>query len=90
MIAILSTIENFWKTKIKSYGDEATEFYKKQVPIVSSKHICLAVINIDSALKNDESCYPQVFLTQCNVVKSDYTYFRRLWEFLSRFWWRID
>ena len=43
--------KNFLKTKIKSNGDEVTEFYDKKIPKVDSNHTCLAGINLDSALK---------------------------------------
>ena len=39
------------KTKIKSYGDEGTHFYNKEIPKVDSNHTCLAVISLDFALK---------------------------------------
>ena len=42
------------KTKIKSHDDEVIDFYDKKIPKVHSNHICLAVINLDSALKKDE------------------------------------
>ena len=35
----------FLKTKIKSYGDEVTDFYDKEIPKVNSNHSCLAVIS---------------------------------------------
>ena len=41
----------FLKTKIKSYGDEVTDFYDKEIPKVESNHTCIAVIRLDSALK---------------------------------------
>ena len=41
----------FLKTKIKSYGDDVTDFYDKEIPKVNSNHTCLAVISLDSALK---------------------------------------
>ena len=47
------------KTKIKSYGDKATD---KEMPKAGSNHTCLAVITVDSALKKDENFYPQVIL----------------------------
>ena len=53
------------KTKEKSYGGEATDFYDKEIPKLDSNRTCLAGINLDSALKNDESSYPQVFLKEC-------------------------
>ena len=49
------------KTKIKFHGDEVTDFYDKKIPKVDSNHTCLAVINLDSALKKDEDYHPQVF-----------------------------
>ena len=36
--------KNYLKTKIKSYGDEVTDFF----------HTCLAVTSLDSALKKDD------------------------------------
>ena len=47
------------KTEIKSHGDQVTEFYDKEIPKLDSTHTCLAVISLDSALKNDENYYPQ-------------------------------
>ena len=53
--------KEFLKTKIKSQGDEVTDFYDKKIPKVDSNHTCLAVISLDSALKKDENYYPQCF-----------------------------
>ena len=36
----------FLKTKIKSYGDEATDFHNKGMSKAGSNHTCLAVITI--------------------------------------------
>ena len=47
----------FLKTKIKSHGYEVQTFYDKKFPKVNSNHSCLAVINLDSALKKDENYY---------------------------------
>ena len=52
----------FLKTKIKSHGDEITDFYDKENPKVDSNHTCLVVISLDSAFNKDGNCYPQVFL----------------------------
>ena len=49
------------RNKIKSHGDEVTEFYDKKVPKLDSNHTCLAVISLDSALMKDDNYYPQVF-----------------------------
>ena len=37
--------KEFFKTKIKSHGDEVTDFYDKQIPKVDSDHTYLAVIS---------------------------------------------
>ena len=50
------------ETKIKSHGDEVTDFYNKEIPKMDSNYTCLAAISLDSALKNQESYYPQVLL----------------------------
>ena len=47
--------KEFLKTKIKSHGDEVTDFYDKKIPKVDSSHTCLAVISVDSAFKKDEN-----------------------------------
>ena len=57
------------KTKIKSHGDEFTDFHDKEISKVDSNHTCLAVISLDSALKRDEYYYPQVFLKECKYIK---------------------
>ena len=36
---------------------------------VYSNHTCLAVISLDSALKKDETYYPQVFLKECKYIQ---------------------
>ena len=43
------------KTKIKFYINEVTDFYDKEIPKVDSNHICLAVINWESALTKNEN-----------------------------------
>ena len=50
-----------WKIKIRSYGDEVTDFYNNGIPKVDSNHTCLAVISLDSVLKKDENCFLQLF-----------------------------
>ena len=68
MIVSLSII-HFFENKVKSHGDEVTDFYTKEIPKVDSNHMCLAIISLDSALKKDENYYPQVFLKQCKYIK---------------------
>ena len=53
------------KTKTKSYGDEITDFYYKEIPKVDFNLTYSAVINFNSALKKDENYYPEVFLKEC-------------------------
>ena len=40
-----------FKTKIKSHGDEFTDFYDKEIHKIDSNHTCLAVINLDFVVK---------------------------------------
>ena len=54
--------KEFLKAKIKSHGNEVTDFYDKKVPKEDSNHTCLAVITLDCALKKNGNYYPQVFL----------------------------
>ena len=44
LIANPSTIKKNLKTKIRSYGNEATDFHDKELPDTSSNCTCLAVI----------------------------------------------
>ena len=39
--------KHFLKTKIKSYGDEATDFHNKEIPKEGSNHTCFAAIVVD-------------------------------------------
>ena len=55
-------------TKRKSHSGEATDLYDKEIPKVDSNHTCLAAISFDSALKKDESYYPQVFSKECKSI----------------------
>ena len=54
--------KEFLKAKIKSHGNEVTDFYDKKVPKEDSNHTCLAVITLDAALKKNYNYYPQLFL----------------------------
>ena len=56
------------KTKIKSNSDKVTDFYDKKVWKVDSNHTCLAVISLDSALKEDDNYYLQVLLKECRYI----------------------
>ena len=61
--------KNCLKTKIKSFGYEATDFYDKEIAKLSSNHPLLAVITIDSVLKINESYHPQAFLKKCKFIE---------------------
>ena len=43
--------KKYFKTKIKSHGDEFTDFYDKEIHKIDSNHTCLAVINLDFVVK---------------------------------------
>ena len=44
-------------------------FYDKKIPWVDSNRTCLAVISLDSALKEDDNYYQQVFLTESKYIE---------------------
>ena len=69
LIASLSVIKLFLKTKIKIYGDEVTDFYNKKIPKMVFYHTCLAVFWLDSALKKDDNYYLQVLLKECKYFE---------------------
>ena len=54
--------KEYLNAKIKSHGDEVTDFYDKEIPKLDSNHTCLAVISLNSGLKKDDNYYLQVFL----------------------------
>ena len=45
------------------------DFYDKETPKVNFHYTCLAVLSLDSALKNDENYYLQVFSKECKYVE---------------------
>ena len=61
LIVNLSTIKKYLKIEINSYGDEATDFYNKEMPKVRSNHFCLAGISLDSALKKMKTIIRKFF-----------------------------
>ena len=71
------------KTKIKFHGDEDTDFYDKENRKVNSYYTFLAVVSLDSALKKDESYYPQVFLKERKYIEKRVT--RHISDNLSDF-----
>ena len=54
--------KKFLKTKIRSYGDEATYFHIRKNTEPGSDHTCWSLAIIDCVLIENESCYPQLFL----------------------------
>ena len=76
------------KTKIKSHGEEVTDFYNKKIPKVDSNQTYLSVITLDSALKKDESYCPQVFLRECKYVEKKVV--RHIHDSLSDFSYSSD
>ena len=71
MITNLFIVKKILKTKIKSDGDEVTDFYDKKLPKIDSNHICLAVISLDSALKKNDNYHWQVFLKECKYIEKN-------------------
>ena len=61
--------KNLLKAKIKSHGDKITDFYDKEILKMDSNHICLGVVSLDSALKEGENYYPQVFLKESKYIE---------------------
>ena len=59
------------KIKTKSYGDEVTDFYDKEISKVDSNHTCLAATSLDSTLNKDGKYYLQVFLKECKYIKKN-------------------
>ena len=57
--------EEYLKTKIKSHGDEVTDF-----PKVECNHTSLVVISLYFALKKEGNYYPQTFLKELKEIKS--------------------
>ena len=45
------------------------KLFNKEIPKADFYHACLAVISLDSALKKDESYYPQSFLNSVNILR---------------------
>ena len=81
-------IKEFLKSKIKSHGNEVTDFYDKKFPRVGSNHTCLAVISLDSALKKNDNYYPQVLLKECRYI--DEKVIRHISDSLSDFSYSSD
>ena len=57
------------ETKIKSYGDETTEFHDKEITKADSTYTCLAVISLEFALRKYDYYYPQMFLKKYKYIE---------------------
>ena len=56
------------RTKIKSHGDESTDFHDVEVLKVGSNDTFLTVNMVDSVPKKEESYYWWMFLRQCKYI----------------------
>ena len=63
--------KKFLKTKIRSYGGEATDFCNKKMPTLGSSYIYLAVISINFVCKKDENYYQQMFLKKWKYIEKE-------------------
>ena len=61
-------IKKIIKSKIRYYGDKATDFYEKEIPKAGYDYACLAVIAIDCVFKKDGNYYLQAFLKECEYM----------------------
>ena len=57
------------KTKIKSHGDEVTDFYDKEFLELNSDHTCLAVISLDSTLDKMKFIIRKCFKKSVNTLR---------------------
>ena len=80
--------KEFLKTKIKSHGDEVTDFYNKEIPNVGSNRTCLAVISLDSTFKKGDNYCQQVFLKECKYIEKKVV--RHIHDNLSGFPYSFD
>ena len=60
--------KNYLKIKVKSHGNEVSNFCDKKIPNLDSNHTCLAVISLNCVLKKD-NYYLQVFLKEYNYIE---------------------
>ena len=56
----------YLKTKVKEYyGAIKTNFLGNDMPTENIHYTSIACITIDSVVKTDEKCFPQVYLEEC-------------------------
>ena len=58
------------QTKVKCYGDEATDFHAHDIPKASFDYSCLAVINVNSALKKIKM--KNKLIARCIFLKNNF------------------
>ena len=49
-----------------------SQIFMIKIPKVDPRHICLAVINLDSSLKKGDNYCLQVFLKECKSTEKKY------------------
>ena len=80
--------KEYLKPKIRSRGDEVTDFCDKKILKLDSNHTSLAVISLDFALKKDGNYHPQVFLKECKYINKKIV--RYIHDNLSNFSYSSD
>ena len=59
-------IKKYITTKVKIFNDvNRTTFTDDKIPGETNHYVCIAAIDIDSALKIDKKVFPQVYSEQC-------------------------
>ena len=57
------------KAKIKIYKNRKdTNFHGNKIPEKNDYYTCFSVILLDSVVKIDNNCYPQIFLKECKYA----------------------
>ena len=59
------------KTKIRSYGDEAVDFYSRKIHKVIIFVVCWLLVLIYYVLQKNENYYLQVFLKECKHTEKE-------------------
>ena len=64
--------KKYLRNKMKSYkGEIKANFNNNKIPKQGFYYICLLMILIDSALKKNGNCYPQVLLEECDYIVTE-------------------
>ena len=57
--------DQYIKTKVKTFKMVKTLFDNDEIPEEKIEYECISCISVDSVLKTEKKCYPQVYLEQC-------------------------